>query len=253
MALDYGLPEDEMIKARKQTRFMGRINVVTGLLLAALFWFSWGTVETLIVEVQKGSSAGLGRIIEMVDLLVIFAILVGVIIRLWRNYAARYYAMVVVLETLDHLAWQRNHYRYLLARPSWVRTRHHRASAQRYLQREAYKVRRLLGKLNGDKIDCRSNAGTILGRWMCWAAEDLDDFCRADYLVYACLDTVRYLLNPEPPRRLSLQYPPRQAELNIPALHKRISDVNTLATNPVVFAGMLTLLGAIVALVNKAI
>jgi len=67
----------------------------------------------------------------------------------------------------------------------------------------------------------------VLGRWLCWVAEDLNDAGRVDGAMQACVDTIRHILGPTPFALLSLCHPPRQARMMRPPRSERLSRYST--------------------------
>lgn len=236
---------------------MGIINISLFALLLVFFVGAANAVESIAYALERSSLANLFGVLQRVHSPVsqfMFCVLgAGMAIRVFRSYSAPYYAMVLVLETLDDLAWQRARYRSLTSTPGWMRRRHHRARAQRNLLSNAHKLRRQLDSISGDPtIGQMHSSGMLLGKWMNWAAEDLHDRRRSEYLVQACIDTIHFLLEFDSRNRLSIQYPPRQVECKVPPMHKRLVDIRSILASPAAWAGFFTCTGAFVSLVQKS-
>ena len=86
---------------------------------------------------------------------------------------------------------------------------------------------------------------------MCWAAEDLSSNRRIDYLIWSFVDTIEYLIAADPNKRLSLQYPPREAKLRTPTHYKKLIYIGRTAQSPTVLAAIITFSGTLVSLLQK--
>jgi hypothetical protein len=84
--------------------------------------------------------------------------------------------------------------------------------ARQQLRSNSWTLAGNLAVLSGRRRTERDWApAAALGRWLCWASEDLSDTSRINNAMQACVDTIRHTLGPIPYGAPPLQHPPRQA------------------------------------------
>lgn len=251
LATNYGLSIDSAKRAGRQSSrgcfssiliYIVLLNLLGSILL--LLRGAWGKLHA-----KHGDPSGLLDS-NIPFMLALVCVVTYAVTRTRHTYTARRRALRSVLLLLNKLAMQRSGYRFTFFRPAWRRKRNWRAGAQQTLEVEAQLLTRSLATSRGDmKIDRKSVEA--LGRWMCWAAEDLHSKKRVDYLIGALVDTTEYLVSLDPDRRLSLQYPPREAVLRVPTYYKKVVYLVRAFRSPAVLAAVVTLLGALVSLIQK--
>lgn len=96
------------------------------------------------------------------------------------------------------------------------------ASTRRYLRSQAWQLSKLLAQICGHPKSERQHQNiATLGRWICWASEDVHDKRRSEAALSVCVDTIMQLTGPTPWRPLRLPYPPGEAEMKRPMRSER--------------------------------
>jgi hypothetical protein len=68
--------------------------------------------------------------------------------------------------------------------------------------------------LSGRRLDERDRPpAALLGRWLCWAGESIDNTDRVEDALQACVDTLRHVVHPESLGLPPLRHPPDQARI----------------------------------------
>jgi hypothetical protein len=91
------------------------------------------------------------------------------------------------------------------------------ASTRRYLRSQAWQLSKLLARICGFPKSERQHPNVAtMGRWICWASEDVHDKRRSEAVLSVCVDAIMQLTGPTPWRPLRLPYPPGVAEMKRP-------------------------------------
>jgi hypothetical protein len=109
-----------------------------------------------------------------------------------------------------------------LKRPQ-VQLRHRRRTAgllratRQDLRTNSWILTGNLAILSGRRLNERDWPRTaLLGRWLCWAGEDIDNTDRVEGALQACVDTLRHVVRPESLGPPPLRHPPDQARIVSP-------------------------------------
>jgi hypothetical protein len=87
-------------------------------------------------------------------------------------------------------------------------------STRRDLRSNSWSLTGNLAVLSGRRVNERDwPPVALLGRWLCWTGEDLDDTDRVEGALQACVDTLRHVLHPESLSPPPLRHPSDQARI----------------------------------------
>jgi hypothetical protein len=98
-----------------------------------------------------------------------------------------------------------------------------RRSVRRRLREYSWQLAGNVAVLSGYDMDERDRSQTaLLGRWIGWVSDDINDAGRIDGAIQACVDTMRHLTGPTPFCPPRLHHPPAKAALRRPPRAERI-------------------------------
>jgi hypothetical protein len=96
---------------------------------------------------------------------------------------------------------------------------------RRRLREYSWQLAGNVAVLSGFDLDERDRTQTaLLGRWIGWVSDDINDACRIDGAIQACVDTMRHFTSPTPFCPPRLHHPPGKAVLRRPPRAERIGQ-----------------------------
>lgn len=224
--VEYGASAEVIATARRYARryVAGIYLIVLGLIVITLSLFVHPIVGTLI-SLQISTRVAVPLFLSGYGLLIIALILRQMVFNTPYDIIN---ATIGVISQLQRLRQETTPPKRFLG---WSKIRRERRKTRTMLRKRALYITSAIVVLAGRRKRERDwSAAALLGRWLCWAAEDLDDKRRVDGALFACTDVVCHYVGKQPWKPPPTLYPPPQARLPRSRWSNFISKVESRLT-----------------------